>query len=158
MTKSITTLEDGILQITDRRIRTVVIETDQTIQSTTVFEDVTELVITLIRGKRYKIDLTILYNSGTIPDIKFKFKNIDTGLDEHYYFDRWDDSELLSKGFDDNFTPNGATSNRNAKIEGYCKVGVSADYVFQLQYAQSTSTASDTTVKAGTNITIMEID
>ncbi len=123
---------------------TIIKSSDETIQSSTTYQSDNELHFNIAANATAVFALHILFDSGTTPDIKWKLFG-PTGSSIHW---QKRNTEPDYQDETDEHLDNGAGAVRLRAIVGIIINGSTAGE-FTLKWAQRTSDASDTTVKAG---------
>jgi hypothetical protein len=124
---------------------------DQTVNNTATLANDSDLAWPVLANAVYELRMLILYNSGTVPDIKFAW-TIPVGLAMTWVVTGFDTAGSFLFG---NIDAEGSTralggtgANLAAEVSGIVNVGVNSG-TLQLQWAQNTANASNTVVKAG---------
>ena len=154
-----TTDSSGFLA-TKKRVISIVKQTTETIQSSETLQDDDELVFAGIASKTYYIVMAMIINSGTTPDFKFAF-SVPTGAT----IIRADtDNTILFRqtiGYDfatDSTVAKFLQTGGNVGQWGWTfmvEMDTTAGDI-QYQWAQNTSTASDTSVLRGATMMVFE--
>lgn len=124
---------------------------DEIVNASAALQNDNDLSWSVSANAQYTLDMLLLYNSGTTPDIKFAWTGpasftmtwVVTGFDTagNFIFGNID-SEATTQAL------GGTGANIAAQVKGIVTIAGTGG-TLQLQWAQNTSNASDTTVKAG---------
>lgn len=145
------------------------VSADVTVISSTTLIDITGLVVAVEADALYAWDAYLAYNSGATPDIKFaatvpsgttgnwgiyplvQSSTGSSGSIEGFRLDGYGDANVQGAGGSDSFS--GALM---CMPRGYIDTSSTAGN-FQMRFAQVTSNASNTTVKAGSWLRVQRI-
>lgn len=129
---------------------------DEVVNNSNVLQNDDELVLAIAANKTWYFRFVLNFLSGTTPNIKFAI-TVPTGATLRAQMRYWHETQvayavayLLTSGSSAQATGRGVTdgsSNCYVVIEGTVANGANAGNI-QLQWAQSTADASNTTVKA----------
>lgn len=125
--------------------------TSELVNNTTTLQNDDHLFWTVASNTSYVLDLILTYTSNTTPDFKFTW-SVPTGTTYIWGGTYYDLSSVLvtNGGFTEATT--GAIGGTGASINGifhFYITTASTAGTFQLQWAQNTANASNTTVHAG---------
>lgn len=130
---------------------------DETVNASATLQDDNELFVTVVANARYDFELRIVHNSGTTPDFKYGF-TFPTGTTMRY---TQNTVPLAGTAFamfvqiqTDTPQSEGGAADRALHAWGKVLVSTTAG-TLRLQWAQSTSNASDTIVRAGSYLTLI---
>jgi hypothetical protein len=144
------------------------VTSDVAVISTTSYVDVTGLVLPMEANSVYALDGFLKYTSATAADIKFvligptgsggsfgvhgvvQAATATTGDFEAFCLDGIGIANQIGLG------GAGVSTSAWGHLKGYITTGVNAG-TLQVQFTQVTSTASNTTVKTGSNMTLTKI-
>lgn len=133
---------------------------DETIISNSTLQNDDHLFLTVAASTRYEFQLYMAYNSGTTPDLKIGW-TVPTGTTNTYTIDYFDTSAVRQAGqsttvLTAGFAVGGFGADLYARFEGVLSVSTTAG-TFQIQWAQNTLTASNSTVRAGSFLRLQKI-
>lgn len=123
---------------------------DETVNNSAVLQDDNHLKITASAWEMWILDVTIFYDTGTIPDIKFAFTG-PSGASAVWSFIDADPNVVQAIGGSASRIGGGAGNKRACHIKGWFFVQDTAGDI-TLQWAQNTANASNTKVLLGSNI------
>lgn len=145
--------------ITEVRPLGAVKSADQTVNSSTTLTNVTGMSVSVEANAVYLADFDLYYNSGATPDIKFGL-TLPTGATGSWGGIGYDFTPtLLAFGPIDIGTAlafGGLAADRSALIRAAITISSTAGTA-QLQFAQSTSDAGNTTIRAGSRMLLRRI-
>jgi len=132
---------------------------DETVNNSSAMQNDNELFIAVAASKKYRLLSRIIYNSNSTADMKFQF-TYPVGLTATYSLlcvgsglATWAVYEQYETGVG---IVEGAGADRSIIINGTVAVGGTAG-TLQLQWAQNTANLSNTVVKAGSYLELVEI-
>jgi hypothetical protein len=133
---------------------------DETIISNSTMQNDDHMFLTVAASTKYEFELYVAYNSGTTPDLKIGW-TVPTGATNVYRVDYFDTSAVAQKGQSSTvltagFAVGGFASDLYAVFAGTLSISTTAG-TFQIQWAQNTLTASNSTVRAGSFLRLQKI-
>lgn len=145
------------LLITEVRVVPATKSADQTIISNATLQNDTELAVAVAASTTYDFKLILLYNSGVTPDLKFgwtfpasttmrySMQGYSAGVVQSFRLIETDVNVL-----------DGNASSLSCVCEGTVFVGATAG-TLQLQWAQNTLTASNSSVLLGSSLRLWKV-
>jgi hypothetical protein len=133
---------------------------DETIISNSTLQNDDFLALTVAASTKYEFELYMAYNTGTTPDLKIGW-TLPTGATNAYHVDYFDTAAASQKGQSSTvpttgFAVGGFGSDLYAVFAGTISVSTTAG-TMQIQWAQNTLTASNSTVRAGSFLRLQKI-
>lgn len=146
-------LNDGVPRIVYKSV-------DETIISNSTMQNDDELLLTVAASTKYEFELYMAYNSGTTPDLKIGW-TLPTGATNLWHVDYFDTAAAAQKGQSSTvpttgFAVGGFGSDLYAVFAGTLNISTTAG-TMQVQWAQNTLTASNSTVRAGSFLRLQKI-
>jgi len=143
--------------ITEVRVVPATKSADQTIISNSTLQNDTELAVAVAASTNYDFKLVLLYNSGVTPDLKFGW-TYPVGTTMRYSMQGYTGGVVQSFRIieTDVVALDGNASSLSCVCEGTVFVGATAG-TLQLQWAQNTLTASNSSVLLGSSLRLWKV-
>jgi len=133
---------------------------DETIISNSTMQNDDHMFLTVAASTKYEFRLYAVYNSGTTPDLKIGW-TLPAGATNVYRIDYFDTAAASQKGQSSTvpttgFAVGGFGADLFAIFDGTISVSTTAG-TMQIQWAQNTLTASNSTMRAGSYLRLHKI-
>lgn len=132
----------------------------ETVNNTATLQNDDDLFLTVAASTRYDFELFIVYNSGTTPDLKLGW-TLPTGATNRYMYQFFDGTNWVAAAGGTAVPTAGVAlggfgADLPARFKGTLNISTTAG-TMQIQWAQNTANASNTSILSGSELKLTKI-